>query len=126
MRLQYATQDRCDAIGEWMYCDGTNPTKMCMEQKYDRYMLFKKLFRGEVAARDRVGLKAQFIFNEKRKQEQVLMNLIKMSQGKIECLANIIQICNVLTDQTQLFLYCHTLKIHLLFSSHLLLAIQSH
>ena len=68
-----------------MYCDGTNPTKMCMEQKYGQYMLFKKLFRREVAARDRVGLKAQFIFNEKRKQGQVLMNLIKMSEGEIEC-----------------------------------------
>lgn len=84
--LNYTAQSHIQTIGNWMYnseyMDGA-----FMERKYNRFVLFDKIFLNEtsIPSKDRVE---QFMIlreTERKEAEQQMQSLILMSQGQIRC-----------------------------------------
>ena len=83
--LYYSSVEILNAIGKWMYNCNLIQDGICNQHKYNRFMLFQRLFvdddRPKVS--DRLHIVNRFRYNEKQAQKHTLNKLIAMSRNQI-------------------------------------------
>ena len=84
-RLIYGAQEYCQVIGNCMYPTCVISEEIIMRQKYQRHILFNRLFSDSVEPRDRARFEEEFVNYEKEQSYKTLMNLKAMTDQNVEC-----------------------------------------
>eukprot|EP01083_Nonionella_stella_P104208 298355_1 len=82
--LRYCSQSVCSDIGTWIYGSSDSDHNTMMKRKYDRYLLFKKLFiDNKICKKEREYEIERFLQWEKQIKENTLQTLMKICNTEL-------------------------------------------